>query len=251
MNNTQPLPERILSLIQIFIAGYDFKKKNFSFDERQKTEFFSLWKSILEELVRSPGTLIILEDKTERKFAQEIIDRLWSLEDRDVIFDEITSGGYSCFLVNTIGDYIDRAKILKPTFISINTQDFEFNVYFEEAMKAWLFGLNSAALILCGAIIEKMIKTELLNLDPKILYNIESKKNISKGETNKNLCNLINLAFFHKIIDSQGKETAHRIRKFRNNAVHKLEIVSEEQTYRAILDTKQLIEKVWSNPRIF
>jgi len=244
MDNTLPLPERILSLLQIFRAAYDFENNSFNLNERQTTEFNSLWKSIVEDLMWSPGTLIYIADETERKAAQVIIDLIWKTEDIDEIFDEMTSGGYSGLLVNIIGDYIDRAKMLKPTLISINIQDFEFKRYFEEAMEAWLHGLNSAALILCGSIIEDLIKTQLYNIDPNLLLDVERKGQKTKGKTNKRLFKMIDTAFSHRIIDKEGKKTAHRIRNLRNDAVHELKMVTEEQTYRAILDTKQLIEKI-------
>jgi hypothetical protein len=239
MNDSLLLPDRILRLLQIFRDGYNFENKSFNLNEDQKIEFNSLWKSIVEDLMWSPGTLIHIEDETERKAAQIIIDLIWKTKDVDEIFDEMTSGGYSGLLVNIIGDYIDRAKMLKPTLISINTQEIEFNRYFEEAMKAWLHGLNSSSLILCGSIIEDIIKTQLYNIDPNLALDVER-----KGKRNKKLFKLIDTAFSHHIIDNEGKETAHRIRILRNDAVHKLKTVSEKQTYRAILDTKELIEKI-------
>lgn len=242
MNNTFTLPERILSLLQIFRAGYDFENKSFNLNVRQKTEFNSLWKSIVEDFMWSPGTLIYIADEAERNSAQVIVDLIWETEDVDEIFDEMTSGGYSGLLVNIIGDYIDRAKKIKPTFISIDTNEIEFKRYFEEAMKAWLHGLSSAALILCGSIIEDIIKKQLYNIDPNLLFDVERKG--QKGKTNKKLIKLIDTAFSHHIIDTKGKNTAHRIRKLRNDAVHELKMVSEDETYRAILDTKQLIEKI-------
>jgi hypothetical protein len=40
---------------------------------------------------------------------------MWETIDSDQIFKEITGGGYSGLLVNIIGDYTDRVKMLKPT----------------------------------------------------------------------------------------------------------------------------------------
>jgi hypothetical protein len=129
MNNSIPLPERILSLLQIFRDGYNSKNNSFNLNETQTTELNYLWKSIVEDLMWSPGTLIYIADETERKTAQVIIDMIWKNEDIDGIFDEMTSGGYSGLLVNIIGDYIDRAKKIKPTLISIDTKEIEFKRY--------------------------------------------------------------------------------------------------------------------------
>jgi len=244
MSDYLPLPERILRLLQMFRDGYDFENKSLNLNDNQRNEFNTLWKSIVENLMWSPGTLIHIADETERKAAQVLIDMIWKTQDTDEIFDEMTSGGYSGLLVNIIGDYIDRAKMLKPTLISINPQNIEFTRYFEEAMKAWLHGLNSSSLILCGSIIEDIIKTKLYDIDPGLALDLERKGRNVKDKRNKKLVKLIDTAFSHHIIDNEGKKTADRIRKLRNDAVHKLKKVSEEQTYQAILDTKELIEKI-------
>lgn len=251
MSDYLPLPERILRLLQIFTDKYDFESKTFNMDENQTNEFNSLWESVVEDLMWSPGTLIYIADETERKAAQVLIDLIWKTQDTDEMFDEMTSGGYAGLLVNIIGDYIDRAKMLKPTLISINPQNIEFTRYFEEAMKAWLHGLNSSSLILCGSIIEDMIKTQLYNIDPNLALDLEREGQNVKGVRNKKLEILINTAFSHHIIDKKGKAIAHRIRVLRNNAVHKLENVSEKQTYQAILDTKELVEKILTRSDVF
>jgi hypothetical protein len=244
MSECFSLPERILNLLQIFRDGYNFENRSFNLNENQTSEFDSLWKSIVEDLMWSPGTLIHIADETKRKAAKVLIDLIWKTQDTDEIFDEMTSGGYSGLLVNLVGDYIDRAKMLKPTLISINTQNIEFTRYFEEAMKAWLHGLNSSSLILCGSIIEDMIKTQLYNINPNLALELERNGKNVKGKRNKKLVKLINTAFSHHIIDKEGKKIAHRIRELRNEAVHKLKKVSDEQTYQSILDTKELIEKI-------
>lgn len=244
MSEYLPLSERILKLLHTFRDGYDFENKSFNLKENQASEFNLLWKSIVEDLMWSPGTLIHIADEAKRKAAKILIDLIWKIQDAEEIFDEMTSGGYSGLMVNIVGDYIDRAKMLKPTLISINTQNFEFKTYFEEAMKAWLHGLNSSSLILCGSLIEDMIKTQLYNIDPNPALELEGKKQNVKVKKNKALFKLIETAFSHQIIDKEDKKTAHRIRELRNKAVHKLEKVGEEETYRAILDTKELIEKI-------
>ncbi|MBN1517043.1 DUF4145 domain-containing protein [Candidatus Sumerlaeota bacterium] len=245
MSEPLSLPDRILKLLQIFRVVYDFDNKSFNLKEDQASEFGTLWRSIVNDLIWSPGTLIYIPDETERKSAKRLIDLIWEIQDAEEIFDQMASGGYSGLMVSIVGDYIDRAKMLKPTVISIHAQNSEFKAYFEEAMMAWLHGLNSSSLILCGSIIEDMIKTQLYNIDPKLLVNLANK---GHREKNKELFKLIETAFSHHIIDKEGKETAHLIRKLRNDAVHKLKKVSEEETYRAILDTKELIEKILTIP---
>ncbi|MDZ7370261.1 MAG: DUF4145 domain-containing protein [candidate division KSB1 bacterium] len=246
MNDYLPLPERILKLIQLIRDTYDFENNCMNMDENQSDEFESLWGSIVEDLMWAPGTLIYIEDENERKVTQSIINWIWDTTDSEEIFDEITGGGYSGLLVNIIGDYIDRAKKLRPTIISINPANIEFKSYFEEAMKAWLYGLNNSSLILCCSIIEDLLKTQLYNIDLNLALDLEYEGEKLKGIKNKKLERLIDEAYNHEIIDKREKESAHGIRILRNNALHNLEKIGEEQTLKAILGTKELVEKILS-----
>src|SRR2546425_9172091 len=126
MSDDQAFPNRVLRLLEICRDKFDFESNIFNMTDAEEKEFNSLWKSIVEGLMWSPGTLIYIPNEAERKAAKVFIDVIWKNEDTDDIFDEITGGGYSGLLVNIIGDYIDRAKILKPTFISINPENTEF-----------------------------------------------------------------------------------------------------------------------------
>lgn len=199
----------------------------------------------------SPGTLIYFPDETERKAAQAMINMSWRTMKTDEIFDEMTSGGYSGLLVNIIGDYIDRAKMLRPTLISIDPQNTEFKEYFEEAMKAWLYVLNSSALILCCSIIEDILKTELYNIVPDLALDLEKDNKRLTEVRNKKMEILIDNAFKHEIISKAEKAKAHEISILRNDAIHSLEKISEKQTYKAILDTKELIEKILVKSELF
>jgi hypothetical protein len=221
-------------------------------NETQTKEFNSLCESIVEELIWDPGSLIYIPDRSELKAAQVMIDMLWNSLEPDEIYYEMVRGGYSSILANIVNDYADRAKMLKPTLISVNPQNTEFYRYFDEAMKAWLYGLNSSALMLCCSIIEDILKTELYNIDPDLALDFERKGNIITGvKRNRNMQILINSAFDYKIIDKKHKSFAHKIRTLRNDAIHTLEKIDDKQTYQAILNTKDLIEKILSKSHIF
>jgi hypothetical protein len=128
MSSSQPFPNRVLRLLDIFRDKFDFESNIFNLTDVEEKEFNSLWKSIVEDLMWFPGTLIYIPNEAERKAAKIFIDIIWKNEDTDDIFEEMTSGGYSGLLVDIICNYIDRAKMLKPTFISINPENTEFYV---------------------------------------------------------------------------------------------------------------------------
>ena len=95
MSNNPLLSHKILKLVEIFRETFDFNAIEFNMNEGQEKEFNSLWVSIEEELMWSPGILIYISDETERNAAQSMIKMIWSTMDSDEIFDEMTSGGYS------------------------------------------------------------------------------------------------------------------------------------------------------------
>src|SRR6266487_5813144 len=87
-------------LLEICRDKFDFESNIFNMTDAEEKEFNSLWKSIVEGLMWSPGTLIYIPNEAERKAAKVFIDVIWKNEDTDDIFDEITGGGYSGLLVN-------------------------------------------------------------------------------------------------------------------------------------------------------
>ena len=233
MSNDLSLQQRILKLVDIFRNLINPENLDFNVPENMKEEFENLWESIEEDLMWYPGTLIYLKDKSELKTAQVVIDAIWSGLDRDEIFDEMTGGGYAGLLVDIIGDYADRVKMLKPTFISINPKKSDFQIYFQEAMRAWLFGLNNSSLILCCSIIENTLTEELHKINIDLVKTCPLEK-------------LIDNAAKERLITFEEKNTAHEIRKLRNNSIHELHSISSKQTYDALINTKNLVEKLLS-----
>ncbi len=185
---------------------------------------------IIENLILEPGKLLYFEDTNLISDAKDVVKLLWDDLSSNEIFDEISAGGYKGLLVNIIGDYIDRAKLLKPIFISIEPTN-KIRKYFREAMGAWLFGLNTASLILCCSIIEEMLETiypKLTKAEKDGKGKLEALIDKAKG----------------KVFNGTEADTAHIIRLLRNDAVHDLKIASKKDTYEAILNAASLIEKI-------
>lgn len=237
--------EKILRLIEIFSKHYDFHNNKFKdLSEDIENEFEELWKDIKEDLIWSPGTLIYFEDSIELEKAKAMIDLIYKTFDSEQIFDEILT--WTSLGVNIIGNYADRIEMLKPTFISINPQNFtSLKIYFEEAMKAWLFGLNNSSLILCCSILEDIVKEELYKIDKELVFDLDKNENgFIIGVKNFPFEKLINKAYDKGLITLNEKIKAHEIRELRNDAIHGLQSISDEQAYDVIMDTKNIIENL-------
>jgi len=253
MVNNSLISRRILELIDIIRKSIYEENGNIELKipEHLKKDVNNLRKSIIEDLVWSPGTLIHFQDKSELEAAKATIDLIWDTFNIDEIFEEITSGGCGGLLVNIIGDYIDRAKMLKPTLVTINPENYDFHIYFKEAMNSWLFGLNNASLILCCSLLENILIEELRKINKELVYKIYIDDNIIKGVQPHSLETLINIAAEESLFSFEEKKSAHKIRRLRNNAIHGLRSISSKQTYNAIINTKNIVEKLLSETDIF
>ena len=199
-------------------------------------------KEIAEHIMWHPGELLYFEDSEVMSDAKVAIDDLWKNMSYDELSGEMFSGGFSGLMVDIVGDYIDRVKMIKPTFITIKPTN-EIKTYFQQAMDAWSHGLNTAALILSCSILEAILKQVLCRKYPKLVYDLDKSKG-NKGFIERDFDVLIDNARKKKIIDDSEAKKADNIRKKRNAAVHKLKQISSEETHKAIITTKEIIEKL-------
>ena len=238
---SEPLVKIIKGLVDLH---KEYKSKTSTPDSflKYSDEVSEYAQEIAEHLMWRPGTLVHFEDTELMNEAKIAIDELWKNLSDDKLLDEMLSGGFSGLLACIVGDYIDRVKMIKPTFITVKPTN-EIKTYFQEAMNAWSHGLNTASLILSCSILEAILKQVLLRKDPKLAYNTGNGKSF-KDFKEKDLEALIENARLKKILDDGEAKKADKIRKTRNAAVHKLKQFSSDETYKAIITTKELIEKL-------
>jgi len=188
--------------------------------------YLELWEDITKELMENPGQLVHFEDEKTREVAAAAVVKLWSQVDTDDFYWKIMDGDVGA---NLVGTYVERAKKLRPTFVSVEPTS-EIRRYYSEAVTAWLYGLDCAALILCWSLIESMTRHALR----------AKKKDVEPGPGK-----LERLLFAAKDIGAltdQGHRDADTVRKLRNYALHRLRPVTAEECYDAILGTRRVIE---------
>jgi hypothetical protein len=220
-------------------------------------EFRSLLISIQQDLIDDPGKLIYVEDDKKRELLKSVVNIVWLFLDESQLWDENAdvSLNYHEHWMLIKSTYIDRAPKLKPTFISVNPSGTEFKCYYDEAMQAWLYGLDTSALILCCSIIEHTLYKDLWykhqqgGIDLSPLFSLDMDGN--KPDVNPRLWKMINKAEELGIIDFKEKEKAHQVKDLRNLAVHDLKAIGYKRAYKAILDTKDLIESILSKSETY
>lgn len=238
---SEPLVKAIKGLVDLH-KEYKSKTSTPGSSLKYSDEVSKYAQEIAEHLIWHPGTLVYFEDSELMTDARIAIDDLWKTLTYDELSDEMFSGGFSGLMVNIVGDYIERVKMIKPTFITIKPNN-EIRTYFQQAMNAWSHGLNTASLILSFSILEAILKQVLLKKDTKLVYDTSKGKGF-KDIKEKDFEVLIENAKLKKILDDSEAKKADKIRKSRNAAVHKLKQFSSEETYKAIITTKELLEKL-------
>ena len=206
----------------------------------KSVRFETLWKEIIEELVWNPGRLVYIEDRSELERARVAIEFLINSIESEEIFDEMIGGDYTSLLVNIMGEYSDRIKLLRPTFISTNKIDREFVVYFSEAMQSWLLGLTAAPLIIVCSLLENILKTHLEEIDSTLVYDSHD----GKGMRTKCLDKLIQNAKDVELLSPELANKAFKIKNLRNTTVHNLRVIHDEESYQAIIDIKDIVEYI-------
>ena len=215
--------------------------------KEEKQKFEELHEEITDRMVWSPGDLIYMKDPVDLGRAKAIIDFMWRILDTEELSEDLTGPGYGGFMVNTMCDYADRVKMLKPTFVSVEASP-EFSVFFKEAMSCWMFGLNNSSLILCCSLLEFTLREKLAAIDEDLVYEVR----VRGGDYHVDdvgLGKLIKNAAKQGLLSYEEKEDAFEIKDLRDGAVHKLRDVSSEQTYNAILKTKDLTESLLSGEK--
>lgn len=238
---SEPLVITIKGLVDLH---KEYKSKTATPDSffKYSDEVSEYAKEIVKHLMWHPGDFLYFEDSELMSDAIVAIDDLWENISYDELSDEIFSGGFSGLMVNIVGDYIERVKMIKPTFITVRPNN-EIRTYFQQAMDAWCHGLNTASLILSCSILEAILKQVLLRKDHKLVYDIDKSKGL-KGFKEKDFQVLIENARIEKILDDGEAKKADKIRKKRNAAVHVLKQASSDETYKAVITTKALLEKL-------
>ena len=232
------------------IKGYDEEKLNI---------FLIQAREIRLQLMLQPGLLIFIEDEKHREVCETVINVIWGKLDTEITdyeniyYSIIDSSEYFSQLFSIDEDYLvdifkvlhsidskylRRANHLRPTFISVKPKNSEFETLYQEAMSAWLFGLNIAAVNLCWAILESILKEKLTETEKiKELY--------PNGRPIKSfLRELIDKAYENKIICESDVKVAQRIRILRNTATHDLKPLSDDEIYKIIQHSKSIAEKI-------
>jgi len=203
-------------------------------------KFNKLVDELMELLLYDPTKLVLVRNKDNIDIYKKVIKKIWELYTDEEIFDNLRAGEYHGMLVDQISEFIESARGLEPTFVSINPDNDEFFIYYKEAMHCWRYGLNNSALIVCSTLLENMLKKELEMTKPEKLIEFIGKKYL-KGIQIR-FQKAIDLAYETGLITNKSKNYAHEIRIKRNITAHGERSLDNKETLDLILKTKSILE---------
>ena len=169
--------------------------------------------------------MVYIDDPVELQRSRDAVDALWDAVTADDIWDEMMSGGYGGLVAEIIGDFSQRIRASRPTFVSVEPSTVGFGRYMTEAFKCWLYGLNGAAVLLCHSLLEIALY-EAMEINGSV-------RSLAKEARRVGLINKNDLEYIRALNDR------------RNRIVHNLDPVPDSELTNAILIwTKDIVERL-------
>lgn len=236
--------DELADLYHKFLSGQKIE----GLDKEERERFNELMASIRTYLIDHPGELIYEKDAASIKRKLEVIDLLWIIyDDESAHYDEIFGGDNTDFITNFVSAYIKRAKLIRPTFFSVKKSvGKDFEVFFKEAIQSWLYGCKHAAIIICNSLLEDLLRNKLCDIDIEYAHKLFDWKQ-KKSNAQYGMKDLKNFAKKEGILTKPLIEKLSSVQQARNNCVHNLNTVSDEEAYERIIDTKDIVEYLLNN----
>lgn len=239
--NRQSINEKLDELADLY-SDILSDPEMYMLDEEKKTRTDELMSSIRNYLIDYPGELIYEKDSDSTKRKLAVIDLLWKAYDDSVHYDELFGGENTDFITNFAGGYVKRAKMIRPTFFSVKKNvGKEFEIYFKEAIQTWLCGCKHAAVIICNSLLEDLLRNKLCDIDVDYAHKLYDWRKM-KSNPKFGMKELKERASKEKILPKQLLSKLSRVQQKRNDAVHNLNTLSDEEAYSLIMDTKEIVE---------
>lgn len=216
--------------------------ENEGLTESIRDKFNKLYGDLLNKLISDPAGLIHFDDPEDAQTYQTVIKIVYTLFDenylKELAEDELHN-------IEEIYTYFNRAPKLRPTVITIDPSFHGFNVFYNEAMRCWLFGMDNAAIILAATLVENALFNEL---EEELDHLTELRVNNSQPQgVSLNFKKLIDYAYDFEIITSKSRSLAHKLRKSRNNIVHNGTNITKTYSHNLINSTKDIIEDLYNH----
>lgn len=192
---------------------------------------------IIELLLFEADKPIFVSDKKLKDVFNEIIPHLLNRKAKQFLYERLDISGKS---VDIVCNYLDRFLNINP-FLLISNLPKNVNILLSDAIRSYLYGCNRAAVILCGALLEEILTTELENINRDLVYKNEN----GDGTHQLKMPVIIQNAVNNGIMDKKFKKDAKHVNTERNDAVHNCKLYNDNDTLKIIEKTKRAMENIY------
>jgi len=203
----------------------------------QEEKLHDLQAKIIEILLFEADKPLFVSDKKMKGIFDVVLPHLLNRDDFQFLFDRLDSSGKS---VDITWNYLDRFLKLKPFLLFSNLPQ-NVNILLSDAIRSYLYSCNRAAVILCGALLEEILTTELENINRGLVYKNENGNGMHQLKMPVIIQNAVN----NGIMDKKFKKDAKYVNTERNDAVHNCKLHNDTGTLKIIEKTKRAMENIY------
>ena len=203
----------------------------------QEEKLHDLQAKIIEILLFGADKPLFVSDKKMKGIFDVVLPHLLNRNDFQFLFDRLDSSGKS---VDITWNYLDRFLKLKPFLLFSNLPQ-NVNILLSDAIRSYLYSCNRAAVILCGALLEEILRSKLSEIDPSLVFKNDNGAKPYQLEMKY----IIKNAIKHEIMDKNLERKARHVNTERNAAVHRCKPFAEKETLSLITKTKEIIEDIY------
>jgi hypothetical protein len=233
--------DRIIKLVEYRMKFFHLHEEGFDIPEDLWREYNLLLEDLIFDHAVDPGHLLVYMKDMDPYIIdiyQDIIDLIWKTVDMEEMLQIYLE---SMPDLENIANRIRSIISWSPVLISFDPNQYDFDFYYREIIKALLSDLSNSALILCCSLLENILRGELYEKDIHLVYDISTDL---RGIEILTLDKLIDNATKVKLLSDEDKMLGHKIRKMRNAAIHDLKRIPSEEIYVAVNGIRELAEKL-------
>ena len=213
------------------------------------SKYAKIMNDISEYMITNPGSLVALPSMEKKEKYKEIMDLAFKYFDDDAFAMSLVDGDNLELNWDHWDVLVENAMEVRPTFINIRFKQADFEPYFNEAMKAWSFGLYTAALIMTHSILEESLRFALYHKFGAELTNLYDIKGYDFRPSKAwRMWDLTQEAVERKIIHRKQGEIIEEISTARNKTIHQLKHMNADRddVLEYIQFSVSLVEELFS-----
>jgi hypothetical protein len=215
--------------------------------EPHKQDVYNILVLMHRENVLQPGIIVQYESSPEMLDIINQIDAIWQLLNNGPVIEKMKVYNDNAKFWSMVYDVANRLGKLRPIIVTSDTTAYGFATFYAEAVKCWSFGLYRASVILCCSILEEVITGEISKEEKDFALSLNYSDGTPHGVSARTFQEIIQAAYDRGYLNADQFKKAESIRLTRNNILHEMKDVSEDESLSLISATREIIQSLLSN----